>query len=525
MTRLTILFLLFTNSAIAQPLPFHQFTFPTDSMEVTVTDLVADEDGMLYILASRRIPANFDEKAWVAAYDHSGNRQWEFTWGEKFGNPTYFLAEWGPDHLVAIVHPEDSTGTFNVAVLKLTKAGSLVWSYYYGKMDGRMDIPTDYTFDQDQNLIISAGEHSTEAKQLLLKLSPDGVPVFTKTRSFPETNSSSYLLDTCVDSLGNVISFSRNLMRETDLVSIVKHSPDGDFLWAKSFDFWPTHEIRRTQLITIGTDILFAGPTYQSGVGGTAELNIVRLDENGTTLSHKTHSMAQHGFIQSILSVAWCAPDRYLMVPMTFTNGKYSIPMLIVDGDGNLISKFVPEPSAEIPSVFVMPPDQNQIVVYSYGSSIQKTVFGFPNEQSFQIQQFPAIPAPQYLAGLTHDGSLIWGFSDRPFEPTVIMAFDQPTLTTVPSDENVPAGFKIRSVYPNPFNPSTMAEIELTEAGPVSWSVCDVTGRMALPVTTTFYQTGRHSIPIHLTGLSSGLYFLRIHQGATVQTAKLAYIR
>lgn len=84
--------------------------------------------------------------------------------------------------------------------------------------------------------------------------------------------------------------------------------------------------------------------------------------------------------------------------------------------------------------------------------------------------------------------------------------------------------FRLLSNYPNPFNGVTNIEFMVGSAREVELSISDVLGREVYNRTLTNLAPGNHTIQWSPTG-AAGLYFLRAQSGATVQTAKLLYLK
>lgn len=80
----------------------------------------------------------------------------------------------------------------------------------------------------------------------------------------------------------------------------------------------------------------------------------------------------------------------------------------------------------------------------------------------------------------------------------------------------------LQSVYPNPFNPSTVISFKLNSAAMVTLEVYDVAGRkVATLLDNQGMGEGVHDVPFRPQGLSSGLYLCRLDAGGDVQTRKM----
>ena len=98
-------------------------------------------------------------------------------------------------------------------------------------------------------------------------------------------------------------------------------------------------------------------------------------------------------------------------------------------------------------------------------------------------------------------------------------------LIVANSDEIAPALSGIQNIYPNPFHGSTQIEIELKDASiPYSLGIYNLRGELVYR--HNGQQKGRASIQwngqdINKRKLGSGLYFVKLNHGKTIQTRKL----
>ena len=88
-----------------------------------------------------------------------------------------------------------------------------------------------------------------------------------------------------------------------------------------------------------------------------------------------------------------------------------------------------------------------------------------------------------------------------------------------------PSEFALHPPYPNPFNPSTVLSFELRDAGFVSLSIYDITGREVASLAEGMMPTGAHQVVFDGADLSSGVYFARLTAGEFQQTRKILLIK
>lgn len=80
-------------------------------------------------------------------------------------------------------------------------------------------------------------------------------------------------------------------------------------------------------------------------------------------------------------------------------------------------------------------------------------------------------------------------------------------LTDVDANSVLPAGFRLLSCYPNPFNSSTTLRIVNQTFAQIRLAVYDVHGRVVHKFTGE-YDAGYHDIPIHFSNWPSGIYVI-----------------
>jgi hypothetical protein len=71
--------------------------------------------------------------------------------------------------------------------------------------------------------------------------------------------------------------------------------------------------------------------------------------------------------------------------------------------------------------------------------------------------------------------------------------------------------FNITSTYPNPFNPSTQVQVNLSQAVELRLAVYDVLGRKVQSwQTPQRFASGSHQITLDFSGLASGTYVIEL---------------
>ncbi len=91
------------------------------------------------------------------------------------------------------------------------------------------------------------------------------------------------------------------------------------------------------------------------------------------------------------------------------------------------------------------------------------------------------------------------------FFPSVVTSIEGGGITELPTE------FALHGNYPNPFNPSTRIQFDLTERAQVTLQVIDVLGRNVMELPAQAFEAGtNHTIELNAVDLASGTYLYRI---------------
>ena len=103
-------------------------------------------------------------------------------------------------------------------------------------------------------------------------------------------------------------------------------------------------------------------------------------------------------------------------------------------------------------------------------------------------------------------------------------------------DDNMPAstgiqvdlqGFRVpmMTIYPNPFNQSTILALNLNKAAEVSMIIYDINGKQVAILFKGYHQAGVHRFVWNSENVTSGIYFCEIVVGQLRQTRKMTIVR
>ena len=90
---------------------------------------------------------------------------------------------------------------------------------------------------------------------------------------------------------------------------------------------------------------------------------------------------------------------------------------------------------------------------------------------------------------------------------------------------NSTIGFKLSGVYPNPFNPTTTIEYDISENMYVSIDICNVKGQIIENLNKGIHTQGAYSIKWDASHFSSGTYLVRVNAGLLVDYQKIMLMK
>ena len=95
------------------------------------------------------------------------------------------------------------------------------------------------------------------------------------------------------------------------------------------------------------------------------------------------------------------------------------------------------------------------------------------------------------------------------------------------TDHSLPTEVALHNAYPNPFNPSTMIEYDIPSEMQVNLSIYDLRGRLIAELVNGIQQGSYDSYQVvwNADMQSSGVYFVRLTAGSSVETQKIMLIK
>jgi endoglucanase len=110
----------------------------------------------------------------------------------------------------------------------------------------------------------------------------------------------------------------------------------------------------------------------------------------------------------------------------------------------------------------------------------------------------------------------------------MVLAWQDPTFTSVAPAKELPMNYELRQNYPNPFNPSTIISYSLPEEAKVKIEIYNLLGQKVAALVDGVEFAGNHSVTWNAHNFSGGIYFYRIiavGEKTFEKTQKLVLIR
>ncbi len=84
-----------------------------------------------------------------------------------------------------------------------------------------------------------------------------------------------------------------------------------------------------------------------------------------------------------------------------------------------------------------------------------------------------------------------------------------------------PSDIRVYGNYPNPFNPSTKIDFELSSISELTIDLYNATGEKVKRLGRGFFEPGRHTIDVEAGGLNSGVYFVKLKTSKSSKVVKI----
>ncbi len=97
--------------------------------------------------------------------------------------------------------------------------------------------------------------------------------------------------------------------------------------------------------------------------------------------------------------------------------------------------------------------------------------------------------------------------------------------TLVEGESELPKSVQLMQNFPDPFNPSTTIDVDLSRNGMMSLKIYNVLGQLVKVVDSGYKEAGEYRYSIDMNNCASGVYIYTLRQGANVMTKKMLLLR
>lgn len=218
--------------------------------------------------------------------DSSGNKEWDRTYGgdsADYGKSVQQTQDGG--YIIAGVTESYSAGSYDVWLIKTNSAGNKLWDKTFG--GNSADYGNSVQQTSDGGFIVTGGTVSYgtggSSDMWLIKTDSLGNKEWDKTFGGPDGDGGSCVQQTSDG--GYIITGNFQPLDYLD-VWLIKTDTSGDTLWTKTFGGTPP-DAGKSVAQTSDGGYLITGHTQSYGAG-SADVYLIKTDENGNTLWTKT---------------------------------------------------------------------------------------------------------------------------------------------------------------------------------------------------------------------------------------------
>ena len=184
---------------------------------------------------------------------------------------------------------------------------------------------------------------------------------------------------------------------------------------------------------------------------------------------------------------------------------------------------FVPHAEQQVDTVAVWAAwhDSLAAINFAYGSG--RVLLLGPHPEIEEDSNRDSTDFAQELDDAGSDWPFLWSAVDwllkRPITYPPVSAIDRDDLP------GQPRVFELRSIYPNPFNPSTKINYELSTTNDVELVVYNILGQKVRTLLKGKQDAGQYNIRFDAGTLTAGVYFVQIRVGQEIKIRKIVLVK
>jgi len=510
------------------------------------------------------------QQEWVARYNGVNN---------YFGDWAYGIAMDSTGN-VFVVGSAGSNTQQDIAILKYSTSGTLMWVKNYAGNNESQDNGYDIAIDRNQNVYAIGRSYDMLGMEIVLLkydnngnflwesrdtgsayetmsmilfdnndniydfgLRNDGIninkisstgSVLWKRILLPSEGMSCLFSDAVIDDLGNLF-VGGNVEIDTSIYRFVvyKISSNGDILWYRIFNRPISNLCDLEQIKLFNSQYLYIAGTVERDSTGK-DYFTVKLDQNGDSIWGDFYNSngVSNDFVHTLEvdenQNVYIAGHTWESVNQSTTRRNHIVKY---NAEGTYI--WQKDINFENSIILINKSIYKNSFFYFTGSIISNSQDYF----TFKVDSEGSLVWKQTYNGTANawDNSrdivvdnnssiFITGTSRGTGEDFLTIKYSQP-IGIDPVSSEIPHKFTLHQNYPNPFNPSTKIKFELPAAGNVTIRIFDVLGREVSMLVNEFMKQGVYETDFNSADLPSGVYFYKLIAGNFTATKKLIILK
>lgn len=149
---------------------------------------------------------------------------------------------------------------------------------------------------------------------------------------------------------------------------------------------------------------------------------------------------------------------------------------------------------------------------------------------SFKIEQYETYEFYEESQKIKTDQSLATRLQSGPLKLKNVhnrftVKIIAPNLTSNERKSDLPSSISLNQNYPNPFNPTTTISYNISAASNIKLVVYSMTGKEVAVLKDGFETAGSKELSWDAQGLASGIYYLRLISGSTIETIRMILLK
>ncbi len=106
-----------------------------------------------------------------------------------------------------------------------------------------------------------------------------------------------------------------------------------------------------------------------------------------------------------------------------------------------------------------------------------------------------------------------------------VSGWEDPAVASLEAKVELPDGYALSAVYPNPFNPQARFTLDLAETQRVNVAVFDMLGRRVTSLHDGTLDAGAHTFVLGAAGLPTGTYVIRVTGDTFMASRRATLVR